>query len=63
MSKDKYFWCLHCERAIEISKMVDMWNCPFCEANICDLFAWSKVRRQNSTLPKIPEHGKLYPQP
>lgn len=65
-------WCLHCEKAIDASKIKFVGNegvglaCPHedCDGGAFDLHWWSNQdwpKGMNSDYPDVPEFGKLYP--
>ena len=67
MIKDKWMWCLHCERVYkkeEFRLVDDMIMCPYmdCDGDIpFDSWEWEEICKYNPGYPKVPLVGVIYP--
>lgn len=61
---EKYFWCVHCEKAFAKSEYLKKNECPYCHATPLDIWGWTYVRLISESYkveyPEIPEIGKEY---
>ena len=63
LPKDKYLWCLHCERVdMRVGWLNNYGYCTYddCDGSALDAWSWSQVASYNN-YPVVPEYDKRYP--
>lgn len=54
-----YYWCFQCEKVFKSDCIPN--TCPFCGADISELWEWKGIQELHPEYPKEPVHGEVYP--